>query len=394
MKKYLMVFWLIIAQITWGIPVYGKTANPINTDRRLTDLSNRFNSLEANWGRFQIGGNFSIKVNSSFEDPVELNHYSTPEFKQELGLFLDALVDKNLMLFLRMSHQGGWGLYYENWNSSNSPIVSPLQIDEAFFKFEYPKSINYFGRFRFSLGPFGVISDFFANPIEGIAMQRTFRKFHIIGLFSRVNTQYLPGTNQIESGEEYLATRVGWSNSSTIIGLNMVPNGVTGEKDFSVDWSYTSPQTKTALELAWYSFNSSQYTDFQADWNPGILISHGIQFKNSLLQIKIGYFGPKFTPSYSCLAHSSGDNREWFAPNSKGGELLLQTGLGNGLTLDNRLVRVEPVINYNQSKFGYRLLSSITKNFSPVNQIQLGAEVKSTQEKPSNQVFMRWNVQF
>jgi hypothetical protein len=390
MRKILILLGMIGLSVFLALPASGSAVNPLTTTRKLNELSNRFNSFEANWGRFQIGGNFSIETNS-YLNANEAN-LSTLEFNQNLSLFLDTMVDRNILLSLKMSHQGGWGLNYQSTGLAN-PITSPLQIDEAFFKLEYPHTLDYLGRFRFSFGPLGVISDFFVNPVEGLAIQHSIQNFHVVGLFSRVYTQYIPGTNQIEAGEDYMAARIGWANQSTIIGLNMVPNGVTGEKSFSIDFTLNGGNNKVAAELCWYSFHTDQYPDFQVDWTPGLLVSYGRQLSNSFLQLKTAYFSPQFSPSYSSLAHVSGDSREWFTPNSKGVELSLQTNFKKSINLENRLGILMPVENYDQPEIGYHLYTSLAKNFTPVNQVLVGIELKSLKTR-DNRAFVKWNIQF
>lgn len=392
MKKNIAIVTLLIILSIPSLPVFGAPASSA-TDRKLSELSNRFSNLEAVWGRFQLGGSFNIQTESDL-DSVKLF-----KVKQELDLFLDAFIDPNLIFSLRMSHQGGWGLSYQSLDSENvpldSPVVAPLQIDEAFLRMERKKNLNYLGRFRYSFGPFGLVSDFFASPAEGLAYQRSFGDYHLISLYSRVYTQYLPGSDKIEVSEDYLAGRIGWSNENTVLGLNLVPFGVAGEKNISIDWSTANPTSSFAAELGFYSFKSDQYPDYVVDWTPGLLVSYKKQFaKNGIFQAKAGYFAPDFAPSYSSLAHSSGDNREWFLPNSQGIDLFLLSPLPKNYQLANHLIVLNYLEDYGQPDNGYRLRSSIIKYYSPINQLEFGIDLNHLLTESENQAFISWTVQF
>ena len=392
MKKTIAGVTLLFILSIPSLPVFAAPAST-TTDRKLSELSNRFSNLEATWGRFQLGGNFNIQTESDL-DSVKLF-----KVKQELDLLLDAFIDPNLIFSLRMSHQGGWGLSYQSLDSENvpldSPVVAPLQIEEAFLRMERKKNLNYLGRFRYSFGPFGLVSDFFASPAEGLAYQRSFGDYHLIGLYSRVYTQYLPGSDKIEVSEDYLAGRIGWSNQNTVLGLNLVPFGVAGEKNVSIDWSTANPTSSFAAELGFYSFKSDQYPDYVVDWTSGLLVSYKKQFaKNGIFQAKAGYFAPNFAPSYSSLAHSSGDNREWFLPNSQGIDLFLLSPLPKNYQLANHLIVLNQLEDYGQPENGYRLRSSIIKYYSPINQLEFGIDLNHLLTESENQAFISWTVQF
>lgn len=392
MKKSVVICCLLFTIILYSFPAFGASV-PKSTDRKLSDLTNRFNNLEASWGRFQLGGSFNIQTES------QLDSASVFKVNQELNLFLDAFIDQNLLFSLKLAHRGGWGLGYQSLDPDyvplDPPIETPLHIDEAFLRMEHPQSINYFGRFRYSFGPFGLISDFFESPAEGLAYQRSYGNYHIAGLYSRVYTQYIPGSNNVEVSEDYLAGRVGWSNKNSIFGINLVPFGVSGEKNISIDWSTTNSNSSIAAELAWYSFESDQFPDYVVHRSPGILVSYQKNFsRNGIFQIKAGYFAPDFAPSYSSLGHSSGDNREWFLPNSQGIDLFLISPLPKNYQLTNRLLILNPIENFGQPDTGYRLRSSIIKSYSPINQLEFGIDLRHLTETKENEAFISWIIQF
>lgn len=392
MKKPLITGFLLLMIFSFAFPVLGASATK-STDRKLSELTNRFENLEANWGRFQLGGSFNIQPQSN------LDSASLFKVNQELNLFLDAFIDQNLLFSFKMAHRGGWGLGYQSLDSENiplePPINSPLQVDEAFLRMEHPGNLNYLGRFRYSFGPFGLISDFFESPAEGLAYQRSFGNYHIAGLYSRVYTQYIPGSDIVEVSEDYLAGRIGWSSKNSIIGLNLVPFGVSGEKNISLDWSTTGSDSSFAAEIGWYSFNSDQFPDYQVGLATGILISYQKHFsRNGIFRIKAGYFAPDFAPSYSSLAHSSGDNREWFLPNSRGIDLLLVSPLSRNYQLANHMIVLNPIENFGQPQTGYRLRSSIIKSYSPINQLEFGVDLNHLTETKENEAFISWTIQF
>ena len=82
------------------------------------------------------------------------------------------------------------------------------------------------------MGTFGLISDFLTYPVEGLVVQKEYKPFHLIGLYSRINTPYQLESGQIVSGEDYLAARIGWSEAGQVFGVNLVPNGIVGETEF------------------------------------------------------------------------------------------------------------------------------------------------------------------
>ena len=387
MKKLFLTITLGIMLFT---PVSTLAASPgslAKTDRKLADLNNRFSSIEANWGRFQMGGFFSLQTRSKAQsDPLNVGNL---EFDQDLNLYFDAFIDQSHQLSLKLAHQGGWG--YPTTTNNGSPMNTPLWIDEAFLRMKYPNSTNYLGRFKYSLGTFGLISDFLTYPVEGLVVQKEYKPFHLIGLYSRVNTPYQLESGQIVSGEDYLAARIGWSEAGQVFGVNLVPNGIVGERNFSLDWSLTSKDQKAAVELAWYSFNSETK---QVDWTPGLLLSFERLANTDHYQVKLGYFTPEFTPIFSSLAYVADDNREWFLPNTKGVEFLAQNKLTNLLSLDNRLIVLLPVESTQPTDPGYHWRGALVSNYSPFNHLQVGIESWYTPEYKANQLFLSWDLQF
>jgi hypothetical protein len=373
-------------------PVFAaKTTGLSKTDRKLTELSNRVSSFEANWGRFQLGGSFSLV-------PYTYNEQGKPPivaFSQEIELLLDAFIDQNLQFSLKLNNQKPWGFLDQYFGPT---LMNPLQIDEAFLKMQYPKTFNYLGRFRFSLGAFGIISDFYADPVEGIAIQHSFGSFHLVGIYKRVNTIYSFETNQVESGEDYLAGRIGWSNKFNVFGINVVPKGIGGEHDLSIDWSRSTADYKITTELGWYSSPPDELPNGNMKPVPGFILSYGRRISpDNYFQLKTGYFDPKFNPQYSSLAYSQAnrDNREWFFPNSKGIELywLYQPFNVFQYQIENRLIVLTPV-NASGSIFNYHLHSSFVKNISPINQICVGVDLQNRFNTRVTQVFAGWTLRF
>lgn len=343
-------------------------------NRKVNDLSNRFSYLESNWGRFQIGGNFTLTpaANLYKQDPT----LPDVDFEQQLNLSLNAAVDPNLQFVLRLTHQGSWG-------STTTPLTMPLWVDEAYLKLESPNNLDYLGRFKFSLGPLGLITDFISDPAEGAAVQFSKSNFFLIGLYSRF---YL---------DDYLAFRTGWASRNHVLGVNLVPNGITGERSLSFDWSYNSTATSVAAEFGFYSFTSDQNPDLNVSLAPGALVSYGHLFPSkTFIQLKAGYFTPGFTPIYSSLSYSSHYNREWFSSNSQGVELFMQNRLRSDLQLENRLIVLAPVENFSQPDLGYRWRIDLAKNYSSTNQLQAGVDFKALPGDISQQIFLQWNLRF
>ncbi len=392
--KTLSTLMAIMMLLSFTIPASAKSSTAgSTTEKKLADLTNRFNSLESSWGRFQIGGNLSLETNTYLDNLPDRPKFN---FEQHLDLFFDAYVQNNLMFSLKTSHDGAWGVNWQSLNSPNYPMTTPFQVEEAFVRLEYPSSLNYFGRFRFSFSPVGLISDFFSNPIEGLAIQKSFSEhYHIIGVYSRVNTEYSSGTDQVADSEDYFAARLGWSDQNVIWGINLVPNGITGEKAFSFDAAFTQGDAKLSAEMAWYSFHWDASPDYRVDWTPGFLISYGKSLsKDAYIQMKAAYLASQFMPSYSSLAHRSGTDREWFTPNSKGLELSLQNRLGATYIWENRIIALTPVVNYDQPDLTYHWRSSIIKSFSPVNQLAFGLDVERNYQETLTQAFLSWNMSF
>ncbi len=392
MKKFptlILSLGLIILVVTY--PVMGQPGLS-TTDRKINELSNRVASLDSTWGRFQIGGGFELDTTSKINESNTT--LTAPDFNQQLNIALDAYIDPTLQLSLKVSQLGGWGLKYGNANSDTSPMTLPFQVDQAFLKLSNPSSIDYLGRFQFSLGPIGMMSDFYANPVEGIALQKDFKRFHVIGVYTRVNTEYKAGTNQVTNTQDYIAGRIGWSGQNTVTGINIVP-GLSGETDFSIDFAKMQSDSKFATEFGLYSFSSEKFPDYKITNTPGILVSYAKQLNSkNFFQIKAGYLGSKFMPLYSSLAHSSGEKREWFIPNSQGIEFYWIHGMKKGYSLENRMIMLTPVTNYQQSDFNYRWKGSLVKNFSPVNRLETGFDIKSYPNDVYRQLFVNWILQF
>jgi hypothetical protein len=391
----ILVIFILVISISFPV-LAAKTNFSSATDRKLADLSNRFSSLEATWGRFRLGGSFSLIPYANFVKPG--SNLPIIEYNQAITLNLDAYIDEHLQFALKLDSQRGWGTQYQYLGALN---LNPLQIEEAFLRMQYPAAFNYIGRFRFSLGTLGIISDFFTNPIEGVALQQALGKFQVVAVYNRVSTLYNPTTGQVESGTDYLAGRIGWSNRFDVIGLNIVPKGLGGERDISIDWSRSGDKSKLALEFGLYTFQSQEYSDLNTGPVPGLLVSYNRNFPNRYnrssndIQVKAGYFAPGFRPSYSSLAHVSGDDREWFQPNSQGIEILWawQNQMFNNFQVENRLIVLTPVQN-SGSVVNYRLHSTFTKNITPVNQIQVGLDLKEFNHAFQAQLLAGWILRF
>ena len=377
MKKFWIgsiVFMLMIFMANLGVAATPTGDGYTSLNRKVNDLSNRFSDLESNWGRFQIGGAFTLTPTANLyrQDPT------LPEldFNQQLNLSLNAAIDPNLQFIMHLAEQGSWG-------STATPLSMPLWVDEAYLKMESANNLNYLGRFKFSLGPLGLISDFITDPAEGAAVQLSENNFFMIGLYSRIFE------------DDYLAFRTGWSNRNQVVGINFVPNGITGEKSVSFDWSASSSTTSLAAEFGLYSFTSDEHPDLNVSMAPGALISYGrLLPSKTFIQFKAGYFSPHFTPIYSSLSYSSHYDREWFSSNSQGVEFFMQNRLKPDLQLENRLIALAPVENFNQPDLGYRWRIDLAKNYSSLNQLQAGVDLKVLPGDISQQVFVQWNVRF
>lgn len=380
MKKFRIgsiVFMLMLFTANLGMAATSTGDGYTALNRKVNDLSNRFSDLASNWGRFQIGGAFTLTPTANLykQDPAQPDL----DFAQQLNLSLNAAIDPNLHFVLGLAEQGSWG-------STATPLSMPLWVDEAYLKMESSSHLNFLGRFKFSLGPLGLISDFTDVPAEGAAVQFSENNFFLIGLYSRF---------YLENYDDYLAIRTGWSNRNQVIGVNFVPNGITGERSMSFDWSASSGTTSVAAEFGLYSFTSDEHPDLNVSMAPGALISYGrlLPGKN-FIQFKAGYFAPRFTPIYSSLSYSSHYNREWFSSNSQGVEFFMQNSLKPDLQLENRLIVLAPVENFNQPDLGYRWRIDLAKSYSPVNQLQAGVDIKALPGDISRQIFVQWNVRF
>jgi hypothetical protein len=386
------LFQVILLILTVMLPAQAKAA--LSTDKRLNDLSLRFNAFESYWNRFQMGGTISVKSTTGWEPETE--KLNVLNFNQQLELFFNTFVDQNLGLSVRLSHSGGWGLKYQTSGSSDTPMSTPLQLDEAFLRREAPNNLDFLGRFRFSLTPLGLFSDFSVSPVEGAAFQKIFGSYHAILLYSRIYTEYDQNANRIAANEDYWSGRFGWSNHVTTLGINLVPNGLAGEKEFGFDASYTRSNWRITTELGWYSYNSNdpRFSLYKVGWTPGILTSFSQTLSSTAFyQIKAGYISEKFMPRYSSLAHDSGDNREWFLPNMQGVEFFLKNQLKPGWFWENRCLVSQQITHYTGSDLDYRCSSSLRKLFSPVNQLQFGAEFKNYPVS-DNHIFLNWELRF
>jgi hypothetical protein len=179
------------------LPVLATPVNVNEMNSRILELNKRFSSLESTWGRFQMGGNLTLQSDALWKNTP--NEMPLPAYNQELELYFDAGIDENFQFSLRLNHTGGWGFNYLSMDSGVYPMNSPLQVTEAFLRYEKNGNYDYLGRFRFTLGPLGLINDFIVNPVEGFALQHKIGPFYLSGLYSRVNTQYKANTNQVDS---------------------------------------------------------------------------------------------------------------------------------------------------------------------------------------------------
>ncbi|HYH03909.1 MAG TPA: hypothetical protein VEC37_12455, partial [Bacillota bacterium] len=240
MQFYAPLICSLLLMISFALPVAAKPTKTTKTaDQRINELSHRLSAFESNWNRFRIGGDLTVKSNTFFNDTEQnLNELN---FDQELNLNLDAFLDRNLSVSMKLTHFGNWGDKFTDPSNGARQMDTPLQLDEAFLRMEYPTALNYLGRFRFSLSPLGLISDFYSSPVEGFSFQKVYNQYHAIALYSRINNKFTfqtdENTTQVVESGNYWVFRLGWANSGHIIGLNLLPNGITGEKGLSLDWS-------------------------------------------------------------------------------------------------------------------------------------------------------------
>lgn len=354
-------------------------------------LNERLSSLEASWSKFRIGGNLSLEA-TAFRTNGE---FTQPGFEQDLLLFMDTRLHEHYSYSLKLSHQGGWGSNYQNLGSSNYPMSSPFQLEESVLRVEFPNSLNYLGKFSFSPTPLGLISDFRQNKIEGLVLQKTWKKYHAIGVYSRVSSNYTANTNQIDNAEDYLSVRFGGMNGNNIWGINLVPNGVTGEKAISLDASFSAKKSTVSAEIACYSFDTTLYPDYVVDSAGAIMVSYAVALSpETFMQIKGARIEPKFTPSHSSLAHSSGDDCEWFLPNSQGIEVSLKNNLKNNFSLENRLMYAKPIENYSQIDRLYHWRSTLSKRFSAQSAAYCYFDLKKIYSSTERQYGVLWNLSF
>jgi hypothetical protein len=381
----------LIILISCLLSIYPATANPVQavnpSGQELSNLTSRLNSFESQWNRFQIGGELNLKSSSFYQSSQQ--HFGQLNFSQQLDLYFNTMIDSRLTAAIKLTHYGGWGQY------GNYPMSSPLQLDEAHLRWNYPTFIGYLGRYHFSLSQLGLISDFATIPIEGATFQKVYKNFQAVALYSRVYTIIGAATGTVEAAEDYWAARLGWSNRNNVIGINLVPDGITGETAFSIDWSTDWSNQKLAVEAAWRSFDSAD-AQLRVVRAPGILISFGKVIANhDYFQIKAGYFTPGFEPQYSSLAHISGDNREWFVPNSQGIEFFWQKQFKPGWNWENRILLFQPVIEYGSSNLNYRFASTVIRAFSPINYLKFGIDLKEDYAGvDSEQIIVSWNFRF
>jgi hypothetical protein len=387
--KFNHLFIFILMLLAFAVQSAGaQPVKPLSpSEQSITDLSNRLHSFETNWNRFQIGGELTLESNTLYQQTEQ--NFDQSNFTQQLDLYFNARIDNHLGTAIKLTHYGDWGEY------SNYPMSSPLQLDEAFLRWNYPTFIGYLGRFHFSLSQLGLISDFSTIPIEGATFQKGYKNFHVIGIYSRVYTILGMTPTEVDSAEDYWAARLGWSNRNNVFGLNVVPDGIAGETSFSIDWSTDWSNQKLAIEAAWRSFDSSD-SQLSVSRAPGILISYGrIIGNNDYFQMKAGYFSKNFEPQYSSLAHISGNKREWFVPNSQGIELFFKKQFRPGWNWENRMLLFQPVAEYGSSNINYRFTSTVIRNFSPINQLKLGIDLKEDYAGvDSNQIVVSWNLRF
>jgi hypothetical protein len=383
--QFIFIFMLLILIVQPANAQPAKSVNP--SEQKLTDLSNRLNSFETNWNRFQIGGELTLESSTLYQQTQQ--NLDQLKFSQQLDLYFNAMIDSQSGASIKLTHYGDWGEY------SNYPMSSPLQLDEAFLHWNYPTFIGNLGRFHFSLSQLGLISDFSTIPIEGAIFQKAYRNFHAIGLYSRVYTILGATTGTVDSAKDYWAARLGWSNRNNVFGLNFVPHGIAGETSFSIDWSTDWSNRKLVIEAAWRSFDSSD-AQLSVSRAPGILVSYGkVIGNNDYFQIKAGYFSPNFEPQYSSLAHISGDKREWFVPNSQGIELFLKKQFKPGWNWENRLLLFQPVVEYGSPNLNSRFTSTVIRDLSPINHLKLGIDLKKDYAGvDSNQIVVSWDLRF
>ncbi|MCL6589866.1 MAG: hypothetical protein K6U80_07935 [Firmicutes bacterium] len=366
--------------LTYASVQQGTTKPTLATlDRKIAGLTKRFSLLESNVARFQFGGSLVIEPTVSPDN----ENLGMMAINQYMDLYLDAAIEQNIQFSLRMAQPGRWGIQYQEAGSNAMPLFSPFLVNEAFLRVAMKKQQDYLGRFRYSLGQYGTIADLFVNPVEGLVIQQQLGNFYVIGLYSRISPL-----------EDYSAGRIGWASPNLVIGLNLVPNGLSGEKAYSIDWSWNQGATEIKAELGWYSFYLEGNLDYRVDWTPGILAGYSKTLRSGgLCQIKAGYFPKTFTPSSSSLGHVSGVMREWFVPNSQGGEVYFRKKITNHWEMENRFIALAPVDNP-QLGFDYRLRSSFVRTFSPVNQAQVGIEGNTAGGKFYSRAFISWMLRF
>lgn len=270
-------------------------------------IAKRLSNLESRWGRFQLGGEFSLLADYKQRAYEE---YRTPDLKNYLNLYLDSQIDQNFYFYLLLSH-------YDNYGYLNQQYV-----DEAAIRYRSPDLLADIGKFKFTLDPLGLIADHSVSPIQGIALQTGNTDIYFGGYYSRL--YLIPESLDEEklriTSDDQFGFRIAFPKPGYMLGMTLIttPTGDLSETAVSIDLITNSLGGTLQSEVAWHKPGADNYLGYQDQGALGGLVTWNKAVADTSYTINAWYFAKGFAPISSSLNDSYLEKGEIFTSNSYG----------------------------------------------------------------------------
>ncbi len=324
-----------------------------------TTIAKRLANLESRWGRFQLGGEFSLTAD--YKQRV-YEEYRTPDLKNHLNIYLDSHIDQNFYFYLLLGH-------YDNYG-----YINHLYVDEAAVRYRSSNLLADLGKFKFTLDPLGLIADHQTSPIQGIALQTGNTDVYFGGYYSRLylNTQGLNEEKLKITSDDQFGFRIALPKPGYMLGMTLVttPTGDLSETAVGFDLIANAYGGTLQSEVVWYRPGKDNFQEYKHDGAFGSLVSWNKAVASQIYNLYAWYFAKGFAPVSSALNEI--DKGEIYTLNSYGFGGAWQHNLNNNWTTT---IKGGLLFSPEQTEFSRAQLvfsGRLCKSFSPATSLEFG----------------------
>ncbi|AZR72205.1 hypothetical protein BBF96_01610 [Anoxybacter fermentans] len=268
-----------------------------------------------------------------------LTNPTVPGFSQIVEMEFYANPVPELELILRMDHRGLWG-----GGGTQYSLSFPLVLEEAFVRYYTERAMFTVGRFKYELGPVGLLMGNQIAGKEGLIVNTMYKYTWITGVYNRLLMSMYKEYPYVSTYllDELTACRFSRKFGDKLVGLNIILNGFYDEKALSLDLvgKISGHTIKGELGLVYPAWVYRENVDDRV-WPGGVVFVNLIENEKQLFSMRLGAFSKGFIAQYGKRGMSTMESGIKFHPNTAGIDLLYQHGLNNDLVLGLNLVYLD-----------------------------------------------------